>query len=266
MGANVLTSNDNPAPLWDANRLQAPHQQADKARRVRGMFDAIAPTYERVNTLFSLGRDRAWRKKAVALAKVTPHDTVLDVACGTGDFARAFADCGAFNDAQPAHTAVVGCDFSQGMLTRAAARPAPITWLRADALRLPFPDASFSIASCAFGVRNFQDLDLGLSEFARVLTDAGRAVILEFTQPKLPGFRRLYEFYANRLMPRAASWISRDTTGAYSYLPKSVAAFIDAAEMTRRLQNAGFTTVRAYPRTFGVVTIYLARKSRAKSS
>lgn len=216
------------------------------------MFNAIAPTYEFVNTLFSGGRDSAWRRKAVELARVTSEDDVLDVACGTGDLARAF------NDARP--RSVIGSDFAHDMLRRAVGRSSLIRWCEADALRLPFVDASFSIVSCAFGVRNFANLDVGLREMHRVLRAGGRAVILEFTRPTNCAFRTVYEAYCNHLMPLAASWISRDKTGAYRYLPRSVVSFLDARQMSERLRAAGFAVVRMVPRTFGVVTIYMAEK------
>jgi len=217
------------------------------------MFNAIAPTYELVNTLFSGGRDAAWRRKAVELARVTHEDDVLDVACGTGDFARAFIK------ARP--RSVIGSDFAHDMLRRALGRSPAIRWSEADALRLPFADASFSIVSCAFGVRNFADLDVGLREMYRVLRVGGRAVVLEFTRPTNRLFRVAYEIYCHRLMPRVASWISRDKTGAYRYLPRSVVSFLDARQMSDRLRGVGFAAVRAVPRTLGAVTIYVAEKN-----
>lgn len=237
--------------VWDGDLLDQPHRVPDKSRRVRWMFDHIAPTYELVNRLFSAGRDGAWRRKAVLLAEVTVDDQVLDVACGTGDFARAFAA------ADP--RSVVGCDFAQQMLLRAANRPSPVTsWCGADGLNLPFADHSFSLTSCAFGVRNFQNLRRGLVEMFRVLRPGGRAVILEFTRPK-PGLRRrLYEWYTGSIMPTLASWISRDKTGAYRYLPSSVVSFVDAQEMCALLREVGFARTLVRPLTFGVVTVYVA--------
>ena len=145
--------------VWTPDLLDAPHEAPDKAARVRTMFNAIAPRYELVNALFSAGRDATWRRKAVALAKVTPDDDVLDIASGTGDFARAFATAGP--------RSVVGTDFAHEMLTRARQSDAGATncsWCEADALKLPFGSGAFSITCCAFGVRNFHDLDAGLAE------------------------------------------------------------------------------------------------------
>ncbi len=254
--------------LWNETRLANPHEQSDKAMRVRRMFDAIAPTYERVNSLFSGGRDRVWRQRSVELVGTRSTDRVLDVACGTGDFARAFLA------AESAPRAVVGCDFSPGMLQLAARRDAgrppgglqadpnrkTVSWVLSDAQRLPFVDASFSIVSCAFGVRNLQNLDMGLAEMHRVLRPEGRAVILEFTIPRRPIWQRLYRIYATRIMPRGASWLSGDRTGAYRYLPKSVESFVASFDLIARLRAAGFGTTTAHEMTFGVVTAFVAQK------
>jgi demethylmenaquinone methyltransferase/2-methoxy-6-polyprenyl-1,4-benzoquinol methylase len=245
-------------PAWEGELLRSPHEVPDKADRVRTMFDAIAPTYELINRVFSGGRDAAWRRRAVALAVVRPDDDVLDVACGTGDLARAFAQ------ARPRR--VVGVDFSHEMLVRASARAerpgdAPTSWCEADALDLPFSDGSYSIVSCAFGVRNFADLSAGLREMHRVLRPGGRAIILEFTRPRNRLVRGVYEWYSGRFMPTVASWISRDRSGAYHYLPQSIVSFLDAERMREALRGAGFAEVSASPMTFGVVTLYVAKRA-----
>ncbi len=238
---------------WSQQQLQAPHDVADKAGRVQRMFNAIAPRYELVNTIFSFGRDKMWRRRAVQFAGVRSDDDVLDIACGTGDFARAFAV------AKPA--SVVGCDFATEMLALASKRPPPsITWCEADALCLPFNDQAYSITSCAFGVRNFQDLRKGLGEMYRVLRPGGRAVILEFTRPRRRLFRAMYELYTHRFMPVAASIISRDRSGAYRYLPRSVVSFPDSQKVCDLLKEVGFSRVQATPLTLGAVMVYIARR------
>ncbi len=244
------------------------------------MFNEIAPRYELINSLFSLGQDAAWRRAAVKLAAAGAGDEALDVACGTGGFARAFASAGV--------QGVVGCDFAHQMLIRAAARRrrnwgkrraepstlagaskeankgrqvcpgGPTVWCEADALRLPFRSGSFTIVSCAFGVRNFADLDVGLAQMHRVLKPGGRAVILEFTRPAHRVTRRLFEVYANHVMPALATVISGDRSGAYRYLPRSVVSFPDAEQMCVRLRRAGFNRVTATPLTTGIVTVYVA--------
>lgn len=256
----------NVPQVWMREALDAPHDQPDKARRVRQMFEEIAPRYQLVNTVFSGGRDAYWRRKTVELASVRDDDDVLDIACGTGGLARAFA--------KAAPRSVTGVDFAHRMLLRATrsnarrrriqnpeGRPTPFRWCEADALHLPFDAASFSIASCAFGVRNFQDLDVGLAEMFRVLRSGGRAVILEFARPPQRIVRRVYEFYASRVMPLGATWLSGDRSGAYRYLPRSVVSFLTTDQMCARLNDAGFAHTTATPLTFGVVTVFVARKN-----
>lgn len=240
--------------IWDEGRLADPHGQPDKAARVRAMFDEIAPSYERVNRILSAGRDASWRRTAVEMASILPDDRVLDLACGTGDFARSFASA--------APRLVVGCDFAERMLRQAAERPAEsIRWCLADALILPFADESFSAASCAFGVRNWQNLDRGLAEVHRILRPGGRFVILEFSMPRGPLLAGAYLFYLRRVLPIVATWISRDRSGAYRYLPASVSSFVDAQGMTSALHGAGFVRVRTRRLTLGIVTVFLSWKA-----
>lgn len=248
-------------PIWDGELLAAPHAVADKAGRVRRMFNAIAPRYTLVNSLFSAGRDAAWRRRAVTLAKITANDDVLDVACGPGEFARAFLR------ANPRR--VIGCDFAHEMLLRAAnpgsmggvtSAGGRLAYLEADAQQLPFSNAAFSVVSCAFGVRNFQDLNRGLAEMHRVLRGGGRAVVLEFSRPRNPMVRSVYEFYAGRLMPWGAAWISGDRSGAYRYLPQSVVSYLTVDQMCARFERAGFAQCSATALSCGVVTVYLAHK------
>jgi demethylmenaquinone methyltransferase/2-methoxy-6-polyprenyl-1,4-benzoquinol methylase len=239
--------------IWDTKRLADPHGQPDKAARVEAMFEAIAPTYELVNSVLSAGRDRYWRRRAVAVARLSAGDRVLDLCCGTGDLARALV--------KESPAAVVGCDFSQRMLELAADRNRlPIYWCRADAQSLPFADGSFSLVGCAFGVRNFQELGRGLEEIHRVLRRGGRAVILEFSTPRAPVLGGLYGFYFRRVLPRLAALISRDRMGAYRYLAKSVSSFVGDAGMVKELRSAGFSRVQCHRLTIGVVTVFAAWK------
>lgn len=243
-------------PAWDDSRLRDPHHQPDKADRVRGMFAAIAPRYDLNNRLHSLGRDQAWRRTAVRLAHVAPGDRVLDVACGTGDLTQLFAR-------SPARE-VVGVDFTPAMLDLAAVKRArlgtpiasKISYEVGDAMNLRFDDASFDVVSIAFGIRNVQQPERALEEFARVLRPAGRLVILEFTTPRFPPIRWLNAIYSGVIMPRTATWISRDRSGAYRYLPKSVATFQSAAQLVRAMEDAGFQSVRTKPLTMGICACY----------
>ncbi|MGQ9649149.1 MAG: ubiquinone/menaquinone biosynthesis methyltransferase [Phycisphaerae bacterium] len=242
--------------VWDRDRLQSPHAQPDKAQRVRRMFDAIAPTYERINTIASAGRDRYWRREMVRLAAVRPDDVLLDLACGTGDVARAFAQ------GEPQPRRIIAADFSLSMLKLAAAHSVPgLALAQADALRLPLAPASVTIVSCAFGIRNFQDLGTALREIHRVLTPGGRAVILEFSIPTMAIFRLTYRFYLGQVLPALAWLIGRDHTGAYRYLHKSVLSFPRREEIVSGLRAAGFTDVVVHPLSWGIVTIYLASKA-----
>lgn len=245
-----------PEPAWTQRNLANPHQVADKARRVEQMFAAIAPSYDLNNRLHSLGRDQAWRRAAVKMANVQPTDIVLDVACGTGDLSLAFAD------AHPAK--VIACDFTVNMLKVAAAKhtraSAPLTYHAADAMRLPLPDACVDVVSIAFGIRNVADPARALAEFHRVLRPGGRAIILEFSLPANRLLRAGYNFYFKHIMPRTASLIARDRSGAYRYLPKSVNTFIDRAGMQQLLSNAGFHHITLSPLTFGIAVAYRAAK------
>jgi len=238
---------------WTHTTLAAPHDVPDKVGRVRHMFNSIAPRYALVNTIFSAGRDRLWRRRAAELAETRAADVVLDVACGTGEFADAFERAGA--------RLVVGCDFAHEMLVRAASRWNGTGRLcEGDALHLPFPAESFTITSCAFGIRNFGDLPACLAEMFRVLRPGGRAVILEFSRPANRAVRFVYELYANHVMPTAASIVSGDRTGAYRYLPRSVVSFLDPGQTCAELRRAGFSRCQAIPLTAGVVTVYLASR------
>ena len=172
-------------PAWSASDLSKnPHEAVDKADRVHAMFAAIADSYDLNNRVHSLWRDQAWRRKAVALCDVQPTDRVLDVACGTGDLAEAFARAGA--------ASVRGVDFTEEMLAiarRKAARRRPAgesapQFECADAMALPFDDASFDIASIAFGIRNVREPASALREMRRVLRAGGRLVVLEFSEPR----------------------------------------------------------------------------------
>ncbi|MHC5022957.1 MAG: bifunctional demethylmenaquinone methyltransferase/2-methoxy-6-polyprenyl-1,4-benzoquinol methylase UbiE [Planctomycetota bacterium] len=244
---------------WTANELrQDPHQQADKADRVQRMFEAIADSYDLNNRLHSFGRDQAWRRAAVRLCRVGPTDRVLDVACGTGDLAEAFCR------ARP--EAVVGADFTNAMLERARAKanarrrrpgePAP-SYILADAMDLQLQDASFDVVSIAFGIRNVSNPNAAAREFRRILRPGGRVVILEFSEPRNPVLRALSRLYTCRIMPRTASLIARDRSGAYRYLPASISTFLDREAMRRLLEEAGFENVTTHPMTFGVCVAYL---------
>jgi demethylmenaquinone methyltransferase/2-methoxy-6-polyprenyl-1,4-benzoquinol methylase len=251
---------------WTASDLQAnPHDAPDKAERVRKMFAAIARRYDLNNRLHSFGRDQAWRRKAVALCEIQPSDDVLDVACGTGDLTQAFAHAGAGS--------VTGLDFTAEMLeiarekarkllsreptARAGSRL--LAFVQGDALNLPFADQSFDIVSIAWGIRNVADPARALREFRRVLRAGGRLCILEFSEPRNRVLRAMNHLYTARIMPCTASLIARDRSGAYRYLPQSVATFPEPQAFARMIEQTGFPRPTLHPLTFGVCTIYIAR-------
>ncbi len=240
-------------PLWTATNLHSPHTVADKAARVRAMFTAIAPSYDLNNRVHSLGLDQAWRRAAVREAGLTAGDVVLDVACGTGDLSMAFAHAGAQR--------VIGVDFTPGMLELAQQkaqtdRGAAPGYLAGDAMRLPLADASADVVTIAFGIRNVADQAAAVAEFYRVLRPGGRLVILEFGMPSNRLCRALYNLYFTQVLPRTASLVARDRTGAYRYLPKSVQAFINREQMVGMMEESGFAEVRARALTFGVAVLY----------
>jgi demethylmenaquinone methyltransferase / 2-methoxy-6-polyprenyl-1,4-benzoquinol methylase len=244
--------------VWTDQLLANPHGAADKRSRIQRMFAAIAPTYDINNRLHSLWMDQRWRTTAVRLAQVRPADVVVDVACGTGDLALKFAG------AHP--SAVIGVDFTFEMLPLALRkslhrRTVPtITWLNGDAQALPLPDASADIVSIAFGIRNVAEPAAAIAEFHRVLRPGGRLVILEFSLPRNPVLRGLYNFYFRRILPRTATLISRDRTGAYRYLPESVNTFISPGTMLEMIAAAGFTNTRQHPLTLGICVCYCGHK------
>jgi len=225
---------------------------------VRQMFDHIAPTYDRLNHMLSLGIDRRWRRTAVdTLGKYKPQQ-ILDIATGTGDFALLLA-----NRIKPQH--ITGADISEGMMAvgrekvKEAGLQDVISFQYEDCLKLSFPDASFDAVTSAYGVRNFQDLDAGLREMRRVLRPGGHLLIVELTPPPSFPMKQLFWLYARVVMPLIGRLISHDDS-AYTYLPASMEAFPQAEQMEGILLGAGFSKVEWRRFTFGISTMYLARK------
>ena len=198
---------------------------------VRVMFDRIAPVYDAMNRVMTVGLDRRWRGIA-ARAVVRPGDRVLDACCGTGDLALAGVAAGG---------RVTGLDFSERMLERARRKSAAVDWVWGDVLALPFADGAFEAATVGFGIRNVSDLDSGLSELRRILAADGRLAILEITQPRgvLAPFFRLW---FDRVVPLLGKVLPGGR--AYAYLPASVRRFPGAEELTALLEACGFADVR----------------------
>ena len=242
-----------PTPTaWNDALLKNPHAVADKRRRVQQMFAAIAPSYDLNNRLHSLWRDQAWRRKAVKLAQLKSTDNVVDVACGTGDLTIAFSNA-LSNLGNPGKA--IGIDFTYEMLP-IARRKSAAAYINGDAQALPLPDASCDVVSIAFGIRNVADPLAAIREFKRILRPGGRLIILEFSLPTNPLLLAMYNFYFRKILPRTATLISGDKTGAYKYLPESVNTFIGREQMIGMMTTAGFKTVEQFPMTFGVCVCY----------
>jgi demethylmenaquinone methyltransferase / 2-methoxy-6-polyprenyl-1,4-benzoquinol methylase len=249
------------SPAWNESELDSLHANADKHDKVQAMFNAIARSYDLNNHIHSLWRDEAWRKRAVIAADVQPGERILDCACGTGDLTQAFAK-------HSQASQIVGSDFTSGMLDIAKHKQSKlhanladrITYQQADAQQLPFDDQSFDVVSIAFGIRNVQTPEKAIAEFHRVLKPNGRLIILEFGQPSFPPMRWFNTFYCGHIMPHTATWIARDTSGAYKYLPRSVATFKTQAEMQTMMIRAGFTDVASTPMTMGICNLYKATR------
>ena len=232
-------------------------EEGSKREQVEHMFDAIAPKYDLLNRLFSLGIDQGWRRKVIRMVKARPVAHLLDVATGTADLAIMAARKGAAPQ-------VTGVDISEGMLShgrvkvKADGLDGRVTLLRADSAALPFADGSFDAATVAFGARNFEDLELGLREMLRVLKPDGRLFVLEFSKPRGTVMGALFRFYFHRVMPAIGRLVSRDSA-AYTYLPQSVDAFPSGTDFVRVLERCGARDAKALTVTGGIATIYSAR-------
>jgi len=211
---------------------------------VRGMFDRIAPVYDAMNRVMTVGLDRRWRRLAVREV-VWPGDRVLDACCGTGDFAV---------EAERRGGRVVGLDFSEHMLERARRKSGAIEWIRGDALALPFGDGEFDAATVGFGVRNLADLASGLRELARVLRPGGKVAILEITRPR-GALRPFFRLWFDVLVPLAGGVLPGGK--AYTYLPASVRRFPGPEDLSQQLDRAGFAGVRYRLLGGGIVALHV---------
>jgi demethylmenaquinone methyltransferase/2-methoxy-6-polyprenyl-1,4-benzoquinol methylase len=211
---------------------------------VRSMFDRIAPVYDTMNRIMTVGLDARWRRLAAEV--VSPGDRVLDACCGTGDLALAAARRGA---------TVTGLDFSERMLERARAKAPGLEWVQGDLLALSFDRESFDAATVGFGVRNVADLDAGLRELRRVLHPGGRLAILEITRPRGP-LAPFYRLWFDLLVPALGKVLPGGS--AYTYLPASVRRFPGPDELVRRLEAAGFGAVSYRLLAGGIVALHVA--------
>jgi demethylmenaquinone methyltransferase/2-methoxy-6-polyprenyl-1,4-benzoquinol methylase len=227
--------------------------------RIAGMFDSIAPRYDLLNRVLSLGLDQKWRKRGVAALELRAGSRVLDLCSGTADLALAATE-------RHQDASVVGVDFSGAMLrlglekVRRAGLQDRIRLVRGDATRIPLADGTCDGATIGFGIRNVAEPERALAELSRVLRPGARLAILEFGQPRIPGVRTLYAWYFRYLLPAIGRRVSQHKS-AYSYLPASVGTFPPPAEFARTIERHGFVTVEAVPLTLGIVYLYVARRA-----
>ncbi len=230
---------------------------APKKETVRRMFDDISGKYDFLNHFFSFGIDHLWRKKLVRLLAPSKPLSILDVACGTGDLALSLARL------RPQR--IVGIDISEKMLeigrqkiSRKGQEPV-IRLQLGDAEHIPFPDNTFDAVTVAFGVRNFDDFGLGLSEMRRVLRPGGYVLILEFSHPTAFPMKQLYGFYSHAIIPAVGRLISGSST-AYTYLPQSVDAFPSGKDFLEILDQRGLVRVNQISLTGGIASVYTGEK------
>ena len=248
------------ATLPTGTKPEGASTEAEASRKIREMFTRIAPRYDLLNHLLSAQMDKRWRARAAAVLRPilgNPEASVLDLCCGTGDLA--------FTLAKGARARIIGADFSHTMLTRAKEKAqylsskAPIPFLEADALRLPFASESFALVTTAFGFRNLANYQQGLREVYRVLAPAGTLAILEFTEPAPGIIGGAYRFYCQKVLPAIGGVISGDAA-AYAYLPKSVARFFRPDELAALVKSVGYTSIRYELMMLRSVALHLAVK------
>lgn len=230
--------------------------EAEKARRVRGVFDSVASRYDVMNDLLSMGLHRAWKAYTVAVANVKSGDKVLDIAGGTGDLARAFAqrvgDSGT----------VVHTDINLSMLSvgrdRLLDEGLALPTTTCDAEKLPFRDGTFDLVTVAFGLRNMTHKDAALKEMGRVLRTGGRLMVLEFSKVAAP-LQKPYDWYSFKVMPLIGKWVAKDED-SYRYLAESIRMHPDQATLKAMMKDAGFGHVDVHNLAAGVVALHVGVK------
>jgi len=232
--------------------------EGSKSEQVEKMFNRIAPTYDRLNHTLSLGIDRRWRRKAVDALKPFAPSSILDIATGTGDFAILAA-----RRLKPKH--ILGVDISEGMMevgrkkVEEAGLNEVISFKKDDSTALSFDSETFDAVTVAYGARNFDNLEAGLSEMCRVLKTGGHLMLVELTTPPHFPMKQLFWVYAHVVMPFIGRVVSHDDS-AYTYLPQSMAAFPQAEVLKPMMLRCGFSDVQFKRFTFGLSTMYLATK------
>jgi demethylmenaquinone methyltransferase/2-methoxy-6-polyprenyl-1,4-benzoquinol methylase len=225
----------------------------DKKDQVKRIFDAISPKYDFLNHFLSVGIDLYWRKKALRLTGIDGNSSLLDVACGTGDFSIAAKKMGV--------TKIIGIDLSKKMLGYFNQK---VEWSKGKLIQsvaeyIPIKEDTFSNITVAFGVRNFFDISKGFDSFYRILECGGKLTILEFRLPKNKIIKNLYLLYFNKILPFIGRTISKDKE-AYSYLPESVDSFDSNINLNELLRNSGFQNIENHSLTLGIVQVVIAKK------
>lgn len=231
--------------------------ELSKKEQVAQMFDTISGNYDGLNRVISFGIDIKWRQKVLKLVSATNPKTVLDIATGTGDLAILMA--------QTSAETIIGLDISAGMLDVGKQKieqknlSNKIKMVLGDSEKIPYNDNSFDAITVAFGVRNFENLEVGLAEILRVLRPNGIFVILETSVPAKFPYKQGYRFYSKNILPLIGKFFSKDNS-AYQYLSDSAAIFPYGEMLNNILRKVGFISVQSMPQTFGVATIYSASK------
>jgi demethylmenaquinone methyltransferase/2-methoxy-6-polyprenyl-1,4-benzoquinol methylase len=229
------------------------------AARVRRMFGEIAGRYDLLNHLLSLNVDRYWRWRTVRDVAPAGDAPILDLCTGTGDLALAYAR-------SAGGAPIVGADFCHPMLRiglekqRRAGLHGRITFVEADAERLPFPDGRFQIVCVAFGLRNVSRTEQGLAEMARVCRPGGKVAVLEFSTPQHQPWKGLYGWYFRRVLPRIGQFLASNRLDAYNYLPASVGEFPSGEALAELMRASGLGDVRVRPLSLGIATLYVGTK------
>lgn len=244
--------------MYKQEQIKPYEGKGDKGKLVEEMFDNIAPTYDTLNHRLSWDIDKGWRKKAIKRLLPYAPKKMLDIATGTGDFAILAA--------QMLHPEqLVGADISEGMMeigrqkVKRMGLDKVISFEKQDCLHLGYEDETFDAVTAAFGIRNFQNLDQGLSEMCRVLKKGGHLCIVELTTPVCFPMKQLFRIYSGTVLPIYGKLISKDQS-AYDYLNKTIAAFPQGEVMMEVLMKAGFEKAEFKRLTFGICTLYFATK------
>ncbi|MBK7106139.1 MAG: bifunctional demethylmenaquinone methyltransferase/2-methoxy-6-polyprenyl-1,4-benzoquinol methylase UbiE [Ignavibacteriae bacterium] len=225
----------------------------EKKTQVKRIFDSISHRYDFLNHFLSLGIDFYWRKKALELTKISSNSSLLDIACGTGDFSIAAKKIGVIE--------IIGVDLSKNMLSHFIEK---VDWIKGNLVQsvaeaIPLKKEIFTNITVAFGVRNFYDIKKGFEEFFRVLQNNGKVTILEFRLPKNFLIKNLYQFYFQKILPLVGKIISKDNE-AYTYLPESVNIFDSKIDLEKILCEVGFRNIEKFSLTFGIVQVVIAEK------